>query len=82
MAEAFNDNDAIPGSVQLLDVFLQDMNALDILQSTERPSKHQSQAATSDSVQTKPVDPAANLLQFPSVQVRPAGKLLPKKNQT
>ncbi|KAG3091277.1 hypothetical protein PI124_g11204 [Phytophthora idaei] len=83
MAEAFNDNDAIPGSVQLLDVFLQDMNALDILQSTESPSKHQSQAATSDSVQTKPVDPAANLLQFPSVQVRPAGKLLPKKkNQT
>ncbi|KAG6948585.1 hypothetical protein JG688_00015025 [Phytophthora aleatoria] len=82
MAEAFNDNDAIPGSVQLLDVFLQDMNALDILQSTESPSKHQSQAATSDSVQTKPVDPAANLLRFPSVQVRPAGKLLPKKNQT
>ncbi|KAG2789899.1 hypothetical protein PC129_g16649 [Phytophthora cactorum] len=83
MAEAFNDNDAIPGSVQLLDVFLQDMNALDILQSTESPSKHQSQAATSDSVQTKPVDPAANLLQFPSVQVRSPGKLWPKKkNQT
>ncbi|ETP11204.1 hypothetical protein F441_13263, partial [Phytophthora nicotianae CJ01A1] len=81
MEERFSDSDTLPESVQLLDMFLEDMNQLDTLQSKVIAPKLQSRAAASNSMPAKPFDLDAIGQQHLSAHRGTAAKLLPKKKR-